>query len=152
MIKTLTQRKNQVEADTYAKIHQLLLDQVVHLLDSVKVKNGLSGFNKTDKKGNTVLSKALKHKMIELSRRMISSGSLDLTAKQTNTGLTPMHLIAHHIDDIATVQAIFSDVDMKQVVKVTDKYGNTPLHYAAIRRNLPMCQMLCEVSRLDVNT
>lgn len=50
-----------------------------------------------------------------------------------------MHLIAHHIDDIATVQAIFSDVDMKQVVKVTDKYGNTPLHYAAFRRNLPMC-------------
>ena len=88
--------------------------------------------------------------MIKLANRMIESGSLDLTAKQKNTGLTPMHLIAFHIDDIATVQAIFKDIDVKQA-RVTDKYGNTPLHYAAIKRNLPMCQMLCEAARLDVN-
>lgn len=70
-----------MESVVYDKIHQRLLDQIIHLLNSVRVKNGQSGFNKPDKKGNTVLSKALKNSLIELSRRMISSGSLDLTAK-----------------------------------------------------------------------
>ena len=82
---------------------------------------------------------------------MIESRALDLTVKQKQTGLTPMHLIANHITDTNTVQTIFTDTINASHVNVKDNNGNTPLHYAALQRNLPMCQMLCEVARLDVN-
>ena len=34
---------------------------------------------------------------------------------------------------------------------MVDKAGNTPLHNAAFMRNLPMCQMLCEFFKVDIN-
>lgn len=61
-----------------------------------------------------------------------------------------MHLIANYIDDVSTVVEIFKVIE-KRHVNVLDKFGNTPLHNAALCRNLPMCQMLCEVGGLSVN-
>ena len=61
-----------------------------------------------------------------------------------------MHLIANYIDDFASVREIFAAIDIRQI-QVTDKFGNSPLHYAAFKRNLTMCHMLVEVAHLDVN-
>ena len=60
-----------------------------------------------------------------------------------------MHLLASNISDINILVEIFKVVD-KRHANVLDKAGNSPLHYAAIKRNLAMCQMLCEVAGLNV--
>lgn len=49
-----------------------------------------------------------------------------------------MHLLASNISDINILVEIFKVVD-KRHANVLDKAGNSPLHYAAIKRNLAMC-------------
>ena len=111
-----------IQSEQTQKIQKHVIDQIMNMLrlsssqgsaKNSKQQSSSIGFNKPDKKGDSVLSKALKHGMITLASQMIESGSLDLTAQQKATGLTPMHLIAHHIDDIATIQAIFRVIDVK---------------------------------------
>lgn len=151
----LVQKKTQVEDQVYSQLMKLFEAQISCLLRCSKVhiakgSRQAAGFNKPDRKGESVLAKVLKHKLFSLARQMIASGTLDLFTQQKSTGLAPMHLIANHIDDVSTVHEIFKAID-KRHVNVLDKEGNSPLHYAAIKRNLPMCQMLCEFAGLNVN-
>ena len=71
----LNERKTQIETQLFDQLTEGLESQVLTLLhafkpasNASKSKNTVSGFNRPDKKGDTILALALKKKMTGLAR------------------------------------------------------------------------------------
>ena len=92
----------------------------------------------------------LEKSLFDLACKMVKADTLDLTVQQYKTGMSPVHIISANITSNDVLSTILGSIDKKQLF-IKDKNGNTPLHYAAYKRNIVMCQLLCDNAKADVN-
>ena len=146
------QRDESKPASNLEKVEALFIDilKMSKLSADEGKKKEPKGFNKTDKKGKTIMVKVLEKGFLDLACKMVETQTLDLTVQQHETGLSPIHIIAANITDHDVLTKILASIDRK-LLFIKDKNGNTALHYAAYKRNIVMCQVLCESAKVDVN-
>ena len=95
--------------------------------------------NKTDKKGETFMSYALKRKKDEVSEFLLTSPVLDLTF-QDDQGNSYLHLSALTQNDVVALGLIKKGIE----INMKNFKGNTALHYAFMKDDTKMKNILIE--------
>ena len=123
----------------FYEVAQKLLQMSPDLPTGASKDKNIVGFNKCSLKGKSPIFLAFEKNLINLAIVMSNSQKLDLTAKQPQTGITALHMLAR-ITDADQISKLISSTSKFE----TDINGNSPLHYAVFKRNLPLVKALIQ--------